>query len=295
MSDEIRNAIVEEGERLPAGTGNTTAAVARGKRRLLFKRMSYGALSVVLVGAGWLGATRVVGDDNPTIAVVGESPSPTPTPTVAPAPGRLCPNDTDPGLIIDWSNFIQFDGISYQENYYERRKLPKEFLGEVYDEVDCTIQDHVGEGYEIQDGDAAFLEPGTEVYEMLGYDPSFRLVARWNGNYVIYEADTNPTATVGEDLLDIRDKVDYISVERDGGGRFVSIHTAEKVDRFTEMVLEAPVDQDENVPGDDNVFLTFHLKDGTGVTRAVSRGSDIMSRGIQLPAGFVEMLEQAGA
>jgi hypothetical protein len=291
MSDEIRNAIVEEGERLPAGTGNAHTAMERGKRRLFLKRASYGALSVVVVGAGWLGTTQVVGDDDPTFAVVGGDNE---RGSVAPEP-RQCPNETQPGLIIDWSNFIQFHGITYQENYYERRKLSKDLLGEVYAEVECTIQDHVGEGYEIQDRDAAFLEPGTKVYEMLGYEPSFRLVARWNGDYVIYEADTNPEATVGEDLLDIRNKVDYISVERDGGKRFVSIHTAQKVERFTRMVLEAPVDQDKNIPGDDNVFLTFHLKDGTGVTRAVSLGSDIMSRGIQLPPGFVEMLEEAGA
>ena len=292
MSDEIRNAIVEEGERLPAGTGNAHAAMERGKKRLLLKRASYGALSVVLVGAGWLGATQVVGNDDPTIAVVGDTPSPTPT-VVESAPGRLCPNDTDPGLIIDWANFIQFDGISYMENYSQRPKLSKDSLGEVYDEVDCTIQDHVGEGYEIQDGDAAFLDPGTKVFEMQGYQPSFRLVARFNGEYVIYEADTNPTATVGEDLLDIRGKVSSIGVESDREKKLGEIHDPEVIERLVEAALAAPVDQDKNVPGDDNIFVTFHLEDGTGVTRAVSPSADVLSRGIQLPPQWVDELEDA--
>ena len=292
MSDELRNAIVEEGERFPAGTGNATAAITKGRRRLFFRRVSYGALSVVLVGAGWLGATRVVGNDDPTTPVAGGTPSPTPT-VVETAPGRLCPNDTDPGLIIDWANFIQFDGISYMENYYERRNLSKDWLGEVYDEVDCTIQDHVGEGYVIQDGDAAFLEPGTKVYEVLGYEPSFRLVARFNGEYVMYEADTNPAATVGEDLLDIRGKVSSIGVESDHEKKLGEINDPEVIERLVEAALAAPVDQDKNVPGDDNIFVTFHLKDGTRVTRAGSPSADVLRRGIQLPPQWVDELEDA--
>ena len=52
-----------------------------------------------------------------------------------------------------------------------------------------------------KDGDAAFLDIGTRVYTVKGYLPTFRLAAYLDGVLQLYEADTNPCARTGADLL----------------------------------------------------------------------------------------------
>jgi hypothetical protein len=291
MSDELKDWIVEAGERLPAGTGDAARAMAGGRRRLRFKRLSYGALSIAVLGAGWFTVTQLSSDEHRPVVIAGDT-TPSTSASLSEAPGRLCPNDTDAGLIIDWSNFIRFDGITYQESYQGKEPIPREILGDLYDEVECTIQDHVARSdYEIQDGDAAYLEPHTEVYEVDGYDPSFRLAAEWNGELVIYEANINPDAQKGGDLLDIGGKVERISIEDDAGEKLGTIDDPKDVALLTTMVVKAPVDPEDNLKGSDNLFVTFHLEDGTVVTRAVSRRTAIMTWGIHLPERFIDLLE----
>ena len=55
-------------------------------------------------------------------------------------------------------------------------------LGPVYAETRCRLSDVVTDpDYRSRDGDAGFLDPGTKIYELKGFDPSFRLVARSSG------------------------------------------------------------------------------------------------------------------
>ena len=69
-----------------------------------------------------------------------------------------------------------------------------------------------------QDGDAAYLEAGSRLYQVLGYRPSFRLAARQDGRLVIFEANTNPRARAGRDLLDLEGKVRRIGVNSRADG-----------------------------------------------------------------------------
>ena len=62
----------------------------------------------------------------------------------------------------------------------------------------------------------------------------------------LFEADTNPLATTGEDLLDIRGKVTAIDIlsEEDAKTVLGTIDGERHVERFAELVLESPVDQE---------------------------------------------------
>ncbi len=59
------------------------------------------------------------------------------------------------------------------------------------------------------------------------------------------EADTNPSAKTGEDLLDMRGKARAIDVLGDDDRLTVldTIDQERTIQRFVEMVIEAPVDQ----------------------------------------------------
>ena len=136
--------------------------------------------------------------------------------------------------------------------------------------------------YRYQDGDATYMNPGTPVYAVKGYVPEFRLATLEEGRVTVFEADTNPLATTGEDLLDIRGKVTAIDIlsEEDAKTVLGTIDGERPGERFAELVLESPVDQEWWDHDGPRYFLGFRLADGTSVVRSFWLESGELSRGI---------------
>jgi hypothetical protein len=233
---------------------------------------------------------------------------------------------------VDWVDFIRFDGITYLASTTQAgNKLTADSLGPKYASIEFMVSgSDSGPDYQSKDGDAAFLPAATPVYIVRGYRPEFRLAARRDGHIVVYEADTNPQATRGEDLLDLAGKVAYIGVnsDQDGVTELASITDARQVSDMVQMVLEAPVStaelppdshgsepaHDEVTPGpidstpgetlateapvspsqsplaERDYFVAFHLLDGTIVTRKYFAATGELQRGIHLPDAFGQML-----
>ena len=191
---------------------------------------------------------------------------------------------------IYWPHMIQFGGI----HYLARWRLPGEATREA--DRDLTVEDlgpelyriafksdgYVGIGYRYQDGDATYMNPGTPVYSVKGYAPEFRLATLEEGRVTLFDADTNPLAKTGEDLLDIRGKVAAVDVlsEEDARTVFGTIDEESQVKRFVEMVLQSPVDQAHRDHEGPRYFLGFRLADGTSVVRSFWLESGELSRGI---------------
>ena len=193
---------------------------------------------------------------------------------------------------IDWVDFIRFNGITYirtvQHLPYSEEEL--EYFDEVQFRVDINID---APGYQIKDGDAAYLDEGTQIYSIKGYSPDFRLVAKTGTELHLFEADTNPKARTGTDLLDIEGKVEYIGINSpvDGITELASITEQDMVFRLVEMVLDSPVDQTSRIYGSQQLFIMFHLRDGTRVNRSFWSDTGKLQRGIMLPDDFWEMIK----
>jgi hypothetical protein len=193
---------------------------------------------------------------------------------------------------IDWVDFIKFNNITYlrtiQSLPYSEEKL--EYFGEIQFRVEGNVSTP---DYQIKDGDAAYLDKGTRIYSINGYSPNFRLVAKVGTELYLFEADTNPNARTGVDLLDIRGKVEYIGINSpvDGKTELNSIIEQDLVSRLVEMILEAPVDQTIRLSGNKQVFLEFHLKDNTSVNRSFWSDTGELHRGILLPDEFRETIK----
>ncbi len=205
-----------------------------------------------------------------------------------------CSQETDSidkGNVIvdtDWVNFIKFNDIMYLRKVVPLDSLAEEDL-KYYDKTKFKVADNVNElGYRIKNGDAAFLEEGTLIYSIKGYSPDFRLVAKVGAELYLFEADTNPNATKGADLLDIGGKVEYIRINggMDGKTEMASIKEKTLVYSLVEMVLNAPVDQTVRLRGEEQVFIAFYLKDGTNVSRSFWIDTGELHRGIMLPDEF---------
>ena len=120
------------------------------------------------------------------------------------------------------------------------------------------------------------------MYEVKGYSPEFRLAMLKQGRATLYEADTNPHAKTGGDLLDIGGKVTAIDILNDDDemtvlGTIVDEHT---IERFVGMVLEAPVNQKGRDHDGPRYFLGIRLADGTSVVRSFWLETGELSRGI---------------
>ncbi|MFS0724218.1 hypothetical protein [Paenibacillus sp. 1P07SE] len=116
----------------------------------------------------------------------------------------------------------------------------------------------------MRNGDAAFLQLGTEVYEMKGYRPEFRVIA----NNKMYEVDRNPeAATIGE-LWDIEGKVKRVSLSQ-GKDEPVGDFTEEAAAAFIKGLLKlrfVGYDEIQALRGDEAGFsLRIELNDGTSV------------------------------
>lgn len=105
----------------------------------------------------------------------------------------------------DYLDFIRRGGVTYEvADHGVGRAIDRRDLRPVFARItgnpptsgDCL-------SYRPRDGDAAFLAPGSSVFRVKGYRPSFRLAARHHGRLRLYEAQEAASARVGADLLDL--------------------------------------------------------------------------------------------
>jgi hypothetical protein len=92
---------------------------------------------------------------------------------------------------IDWVNFIQVGTTQYVAGPQTPTVLPESDLGPVYAHVKYKVSGNVCDpNYKLKDGDAAFLDVGTPIYQVNGKPPGEQLAARFNGQLVVYRAMT---------------------------------------------------------------------------------------------------------
>jgi len=92
---------------------------------------------------------------------------------------------------IDWVDFIQVGSTQYGAGLASSLTLAEADLGPVFSHVKSRVSGNVCDpNYRPKDGDAAYLEPGTPIYQVIGYPPGQLLAAHQNGRIVAFEAKT---------------------------------------------------------------------------------------------------------
>jgi hypothetical protein len=90
---------------------------------------------------------------------------------------------------IDWVNLIQIGSTQYVAGPQSPTVLHESDLGSVYAYVKFKVSGNVCDpNYRLKDGDAAFLDTGTPIYQINGQPPAVELAARFNGQIVAYKA-----------------------------------------------------------------------------------------------------------
>ena len=92
-------------------------------------------------------------------------------------------------LQIDWVDFVQVGSTQYVAGPESPTVIPESDLGPVFAHVKFKVSGNVCDpNYKPKDGDAAFLDPGTAIYEVRGHPPTEVLAARRNGQILRYAA-----------------------------------------------------------------------------------------------------------
>ena len=90
---------------------------------------------------------------------------------------------------IDWVDFIQVGSTQYVAGPGDAPTLQASDLGPVVGHVKFKVAGNVCDpGYKLKDGDAAFLEPGTPIFQVNGHPASQVLAASRSGQIVSYIA-----------------------------------------------------------------------------------------------------------
>ena len=184
---------------------------------------------------------------------------------------------------IDWVDLVQWNGITYLAAPPSAAGSSTPALGA---QLGTTTRKLAGNetdpAYHLKNGDAAILEAGTPIFAVSEYRTTFRIAVTTSGKTVIYEADTNPAARSGADLMDLKGLIDHIGVQgSDGRSELAAIHDPSAIERLVELVLQAPVDQSVQPPQTGSQYLVgFHFRDGTQSVRSLWPGTGLLSRGI---------------
>ncbi len=177
------------------------------------------------------------------------------------------------------SDSVQIDGVTYDRVSYEENVAIADRLVDRQNLV-SRVEAQVS-SYDLEDGQATVLAPGTPLYAVKGYDVSFRLAAREGSSgsddktdraWSLYEVWSNPGAENTAELLDVRGKVERISLkvfgtpeDKASAKQVSSAIGAEESEEITNAVVNARL---RRVSGAGfNWLLVFHLKDGTQSAR----------------------------
>jgi hypothetical protein len=114
-----------------------------------------------------------------------------------PEPARGCPPPVSGPAAVDYVDFLQANGRNYIADFGVGLRVSPPDLGTVVLRVRCSyaaVNNATGMvSGPPRDGDAAFLTPGTKVYNLRGWSPLCRLAAvhdqAWHV-YLAYQPDT---------------------------------------------------------------------------------------------------------
>lgn len=198
-------------------------------------------------------------------------------------------------VACDYRDFIRLGGVTYEvADHGVGRAIDHRDLGPVVARIlrgnppasgDCL-------SYRPEDGDAAFLAPGSPVYRVEGYRPSFRLAASHHGRLRLYEAREATGARVGADLLDLAGKVRYLSVNS-GRVELARITERDQVAELVDLVLAAPVGPARATAANRYCAVVFNMADRTAVRRMFFPETGELMSGVVAPQRFSDAVVQA--
>ena len=176
-------------------------------------------------------------------------------------------NQTTTHEAVDWVDTLMVLDNKYTYNDEATATLTDIVIGEELGEVTYMMADNAKSNHQMENGHAAFLSVGTKIYELRGYDSSYRVIA----DNKIYEIATPEKATVLGDFLDLEGKVDVVTIESNIDGSDLYDFSKEDSAAFVEELLSLKyvnyANVDTSTSNEENrVFVRIYLEDDTSTS-----------------------------
>ncbi|MBS4215155.1 MULTISPECIES: hypothetical protein [Neobacillus] len=167
----------------------------------------------------------------------------------------------DGHAVIDWVDFLKWDGIEY-DGIYSGVLADEEYLGDKIGTVKFKVADNVtNPNYKIRNGDAAFHEKGTEIYAIKGV-PQFIAVKSprdIHGYRVYYSRKDFDYKWHFKDMpMEKVNRIEiYLAYQPEGPKKLVNIDNPEEIKKFLQVLNEgesSPNFQPNMDKGDPTVY-----------------------------------------
>lgn len=290
MNDRDVQAMLEESlPALPPSRVDSLRAVHRG--RVIQRRRTVAVTATTAVAAaGIMGAASLL----PSGMTVPGKAGPGSAPGSGHSVRANCPPGNVGDTIVKYVDFLNLGGAHYIANDFS---APSAVNGGSLGKQVGTVRCNLGRiqpdlSYMPRDGDATFLPPGTAIYAMRGYPSSFRVAARQNGRYQIYEIDSGSHVRTGGDLLPITGLVRRIEVRnhRTSNKVLAQVTDANEISALVDAITTARVGPNRTLTKDP-LFIRFYLADGTVLQRPWYPADSLLAGGIIVPPSFTLALQ----
>ncbi|MEO4053022.1 hypothetical protein [Solibacillus sp. CAU 1738] len=148
--------------------------------------------------------------------------------------------------IIDWVDFIKWDGESYL-GIYTGVLADERYIGEKIGKVKFKVADNISDpSYKTKDGDAAFLEKGTEIFSIKGRPDLLAVKAEEtiNGYQVYFASDSTKFKWHFKDMpVDKVKKIEiYLAYTEEGNKKLADINDNNDIDAFLDILTNSKED-----------------------------------------------------
>lgn len=167
-----------------------------------------------------------------------------------------------PDAEIDWVDVLMIDDIQY-EHYYPDTANEQLLItieeGREIGKVTYTMADNACSNHKMKNGDAAFLNAGTIIYEVKGYPTSLIVSA----NDEVYVVSTNEKAKTAGELYPMDGLVKNIYIESTEDGKRMHTFSQPSKDRFLAAFSELKLEElQTDSEGTTRIFLGIELNNG---------------------------------
>ncbi|WP_074432992.1 hypothetical protein [Neobacillus dielmonensis] len=169
-----------------------------------------------------------------------------------------------PDAEIEWVDVVMVNDIKYQHDFPDQPNEEATLLlekGKEIAKVTYKMADHACSDHKMKNGDAAYLEKGTPIYELKGYPSSFMILADGKA----YVAKQNKTAKTAGELYPLKGLLKNIHIESTEDGSRIHTFSAQSTQKFIDEWYQLKLEDPEalykkgRLEGE-RVFLEMELK-----------------------------------
>ncbi|TKC19178.1 hypothetical protein [Robertmurraya kyonggiensis] len=199
-------------------------------------------------------------------------------------------DECPPKAIIEWVDMVMINDIKYESPVPDAGE--EEIIvekGKKIGEVQYKMADDACTNHKTKNGDAAYLEKGTNIYEMKGYPSALAVVA----DDRVFVAVQNQNAKTAKELLPLQSLVKNIYIESTEDGSRLHTFSDTSKNQFIEAWKKLTLaEMEEKHQQGERVFLEIELNNGVSFRLLYWADSNVFHIGVTGNTELKKIIEE---